>query len=282
MKKIFERLIVFFVGLPLILSSVYFLPHYHFLVLHIEIFIVTALAIIEIHAILSQRTAVYSLPIVLIIGLVSPLTAYLSALDFFPRTGYLIAVTAAFYFIFFIEVFYSFSKPLNKSIQRICSAMFIIFYPGFFMSFLSGMTRWPDASNTITVFLLMIFACDSLAWLFGMLFGKRNRGFIPASPNKSIAGFVGGILASIASGFLAYSIFPQTFGQTLAGTLSIGFVTAIAAIIGDLLESILKRSADVKDSGAVILGRGGIMDSIDSILIGAPVFYLCYRLCIGV
>ena len=52
--------------------------------------------------------------------------------------------------------------------------------------------------------------------------------------------------------------------------------TALFAIIGDIIESILKRSADVKDSGKVILGRGGILDSIDSLLIAAPVFYtLC-------
>ncbi|MEL3906834.1 MAG: phosphatidate cytidylyltransferase [Treponema sp.] len=281
MKKILERLTVFFIGLPLILSSVYFLPQYHFLFLHLEIFLVSAVAVIEVHALLSRRIAVYSIPFFLIIGLVLPLASYLNMLTVFPRTSYLIILTALFYFIFFIEIFYSFSKPLNRSIQRMCSAVFIMFYPGFFMAFISGMTRWPSASNTITIFLLMVFICDSMAWLCGMLFGKRNRGIIPASPNKSLAGFIGGIIASVAAGLIAYLVFPETFGKSLAGSLFTGFCTALAAIIGDLVESILKRSADVKDSGAVILGRGGIMDSIDSILLGAPVFYLCYRFCIG-
>ena len=68
MKKIIERIIVFVVGLPLILSSVYFLPYHHFLVLHLEIFIATAFAIIEIRVMFSRKIAVYSTPIVLFAG----------------------------------------------------------------------------------------------------------------------------------------------------------------------------------------------------------------------
>ncbi len=188
----------------------------------------------------------------------------------------------ALYFIFFVETFYSFSKPFEKSIQRVCSAVFVIFYPGLLLSFISAMTRWPSASNIIAVFLLMVFLCDSLAWLFGILFGKGNRGFVPASPNKSIVGFIGGLIAATAAGFLAFKLFPSAFGKSLNGSLITGFCTGLAAIVGDLIESIFKRSAEVKDSGALILGRGGILDSIDSILFAAPVFYLCYRFFVGI
>jgi Predicted CDP-diglyceride synthetase/phosphatidate cytidylyltransferase len=282
MKKILERLIIFSVGLPIMLSSVYFLPHGHFLVLHLEIFIATALSLIEIRLMFSRKIAVYSAPIVLIAGLIVPLTSYLHALGLIARIGVLLVSISAVYFIFFVETFYSFSKPFENSIQRVCSSVFMIFYPGLFIAFVSAMTRWPSAPDVITIFLLMVFSCDSLAWLFGMLFGKGNRGFVPASPNKSIAGFAGGLLTSIIVGFLAYKLFPVSFGKSLSGSLITGGVTGFAAIVGDLLESIFKRSADVKDSGALILGRGGILDSIDSILFAAPVFYLCYRFLIGI
>lgn len=282
MKKIFERITVFIIGLPIMIGSVYFLPYAHFLVLHLEIFIATALSIIELRAMFSRKIAVYSTPIVLIAGLIIPVTAYLHTLELLSRTGTVLVSVGALYFIFFVETFYSFSKPLEKSIQRVSSAVFMIFYPGIFFAFLSAMTRWPSASNIIAVFFFMVFSCDSLAWLFGMLFGKGNKGFVPASPNKSIAGFIGGFIASVGSGLVAYYLFSESFGKSLAGSLVTGFCTAFAAIIGDLIESIFKRSADVKDSGALILGRGGILDSADSILLAAPVFYLCYRFCIGV
>ena len=153
----------------------------------------------------------------------------------------------ALYFIFFVEACYSFSKPFEKSIQRMCFAAFIIFYPGVLATFISAMTRWSSASTIIVVFLLIVFSCDSVAWLFGMLFGKGNRGFVPASPNKSIAGFIGGAVAATAVGFLAFKVFPAAFGKSFSGSLVTGFCTGFAAIVGDLIESIFKRSAEVKD-----------------------------------
>ncbi|MGI5090424.1 phosphatidate cytidylyltransferase [Treponema sp. OMZ 305] len=282
MKKIIERIIMFVVGLPLVISSVYFLPYQHFLILHLEIFAVTALSIIEIRTMFSRKIAVYSTPIVLLAGMIIPVAVYLFMFGLFSRVEMVLIGIGALYFIFFVEAFYSFSKPFEKSIQRVCSAVFMIFYPGFLIVFLSAMTRWTSASNIIAVFLLMVFSCDSLAWLFGVLFGKGNRGFVPASPNKSIVGFIGGLIASTAVGFLAFKLFPADFGKSLSGSLITGFCTGVAAIIGDLIESIFKRSAEVKDSGALILGRGGILDSIDSILLAAPIFYLCYRFFVGI
>ena len=282
MKKIIERIIMFVIGLPLVISSVYFLPYHHFLVLHLEIFAATALSIIEIRTMFSRKIAVYSMPIVLFSGMLIPVAVYLFMLGLFSRAVMALIGIGALYFIFFVETFYSFSKPFEKSIQRVCSAAFIIFYPGLLVIFISAMTRWPSASNIIAMFLLMVFSCDSLAWLFGILFGKGNRGFVPASPNKSIVGFIGGAVAATATGFLAFKLFPADFGKGLSGSLLTGFCTGLAAIIGDLIESIFKRSAEVKDSGALILGRGGILDSADSILLAAPVFYLCYRFFIGI
>jgi len=282
MKKIIERITVFVVGLPLMLSSVYFLPYHHFLVLHLEIFLAAVFAIIEIRAMFSRKIAVYSTPIVLLAGLIIPVSAYFFICGLVSRIEVLLITIGALYFIFFIETFYSFSKPFEKSIQRVCSAVFMIFYPGLFLSFISAMTRWPSASNISSIFFLMVFSCDSSAWLFGVLFGKGNRGFVPASPNKSLVGFIGGVAAAIAAGFLAFKLFPADFGKSLGGSLVTGLCTGFAAIVGDLIESIFKRSAEVKDSGALILGRGGILDSADSILLAAPVFYLCYRFFIGI
>ena len=115
-----------------------------------------------------------------------------------------------------------------------------------------------------------------------MLFGKNNRGLIPASPNKSIAGFIGGIIVSVFIGVAATVYFSDAFSSTVmtpicSGAL-LGFGAGIAAIFGDLGESALKRSAGVKDSGTLILGRGGALDTIDSMALAAPVYFLIYQI----
>jgi phosphatidate cytidylyltransferase len=125
-----------------------------------------------------------------------------------------------------------------------------------------------------------------------MLFGKNNRGIIPASPNKSAAGFIGGTLGSIIITAGAVLLAPAFFASryaygaasgngivpSLCAAAALGLFTGIAAMLGDLCESAIKRSAGVKDSGNIMLGRGGVLDSIDSIAVSAPVFYLLFSL----
>ncbi|MDR0387105.1 MAG: phosphatidate cytidylyltransferase, partial [Treponema sp.] len=113
------------------------------------------------------------------------------------------------------------------------------------------------------------------------LFGGNNRGIIPASPNKSVAGFIGGFTGSILIGLGAAWFFPAAFSSTVMPSLwagvILGFVSAAAASLGDLAESVMKRSSSIKDSGGLIPGRGGVLDSIDSIAMAAPVYYGLYR-----
>jgi len=144
------------------------------------------------------------------------------------------------------------------------------------------MSAWENP-GAILLFLFITFGSDSIAWLMGSLLGKNNRGIIPASPNKSIAGFIGGILGSIIIAVVAALFFPSVFSgndhasNLILPAILLGFCTGIAGMLGDLAESAIKRSCDFKDSGNLMLGRGGILDSIDSIAAAAPVFYMLYR-----
>ena len=117
--------------------------------------------------------------------------------------------------------------------------------------------------------------CDSAAWLFGVTMGKNNRGLIKVSPNKSVMGFIGGFAGSIVIGIIAHYVFPVF--DSVSKVILLGVITAFAAILGDLAESVMKRSARIKDSGNIIPGRGGILDSIDSIVFAAPVFYIAIQ-----
>ncbi|UTY26572.1 phosphatidate cytidylyltransferase [Treponema denticola] len=275
-KKLIERLIIFFVGAPLVLASIYFLPHYNFLVYHIELFIAALIANYEIYNILSQRSPAYPKKILAFFGTILVMSSYLIGLHAVPFQYIFIVFGCVTVGMMFMEVIFSFSGNFTNSIARLTTGVFMLIYPWGLTVFLSAIASLPNAGALIIMFFLMTFGCDSFAWLFGMLLGKNNRGFIKASPKKSLVGFIGGFIGSITAAVASFYFFNKQFNGKLRELIIIALFTALFAIIGDIIESILKRSADVKDSGKVILGRGGILDSIDSLLIAAPVFYtLC-------
>lgn len=99
-----------------------------------------------------------------------------------------------------------------------------------------------------------------------------------ASPNKSLVGFFGGIITSMACGLLFKFLFPVIFYGPFWKVLIVAAATALASIVGDLIESVFKRSCDVKDSGILIPGRGGLLDCIDSLILAAPIYYIAIHI----
>lgn len=274
MSKTIKRLLTFFIGIPLVIAIVFcdFLNH---LPLQIVIGIFSVLGANEFYNMASKKHSLFTKELVLIATALIPLGSYtfiLSDLSLDITPWLFIAICIIF---MGIESFYA--KSFEKSLSKIAYTVLTVFYCGFLITFISRMTILPDSKFTVSLFLIFVFMCDSLAWFFGILFGKTTRGFVAASPNKSIVGFIGGILGSIASGCLFKFLFPEIFTISYLNLILLGFLTAIASIIGDLIESVFKRSCDVKDSGNLIPGRGGILDSIDSIVIAAPVFYIGYN-----
>lgn len=115
-----------------------------------------------------------------------------------------------------------------------------------------------------------IWVNDTGAYLFGVRFGKR-RLFERISPKKSWEGFVGGALTALLSAYI-FSLFVPSL--TLLQWLIFSEIIVIFSTFGDLLESLLKRTVNVKDSGDVIPGHGGILDRFDSLLLAAPVIFI--------
>lgn len=280
MKKLWKRLIIFFVGGPFILSLIYYIPYYNFFAYHILAYVSGIISNFEIHHLLSQKIKCYPKYIISAFGIILLTIAYLSGLGIFPRFYIIHGFWIEILLIMSIEILFSFNGNFKDSINRIISAVFMLVYPWGLLIYFSIATALPYANKAITTFFLMTFACDSIAWFFGILFGKNNRGLIKASPKKSIAGFIGGFAGSLCIGFIVYFLFKE-FRNFLPQLIIISLLTAAAAIIGDIVESILKRAADIKDSGKIILGRGGILDSMDSLLFAIPVFYISYKFLIG-
>jgi phosphatidate cytidylyltransferase len=155
---------------------------------------------------------------------------------------------------------------------RLAWAGFGIFYVGGLVVSLPLLQRQlPDGRLWVTLSLAVTFVCDTGAYFVGRTLGRHK--LAPAvSPGKTIEGGVGGLLASVGFTFLARATFFPAL--TVLDCLLVGLAAGVLGPIGDLTESMLKRSAGVKDSGKLIPGHGGVLDRIDAVLfVGAYVYW---------
>jgi phosphatidate cytidylyltransferase len=162
-------------------------------------------------------------------------------------------------------------------LTAISATLFGILYVGFAFSCLFplrfSMLGFRLANGRQILFFLLAVICvgDIFAYLTGRAFGRRLM-FARISPKKTVEGAIGGLGASIVVGLIYTRVFWRTSDWRtvilLAGCI------AVAGQVGDLAESALKRSANLKDSGALLPGHGGLLDRVDSLLLGAPLFWL--------
>lgn len=125
-------------------------------------------------------------------------------------------------------------------------------------------------SSYVMYLFLIIWIADSAAYFAGRTWGKHK--LIPnVSPGKSWEGVAGGIVATLIAAFFAIDILNITSTQSIMFIL-VTLVTVVYSVIGDLSESMFKRMANIKDSGKILPGHGGILDRIDSLTSGLPVF----------
>ncbi len=157
--------------------------------------------------------------------------------------------------------------------------IFTVIYLALPFGFALGLPKFstldPSKSFTLEVFMLfvLIWSSDTFAYLTGKFFGK-NKMAPKISPKKTWEGFAGGVILTLILGFFVEKYFPDLRGNWMV----VGLLTAIFAPLGDLVESQLKRSFAVKDSGNIIPGHGGVLDRLDSFIICAPVIYLYFIL----
>jgi phosphatidate cytidylyltransferase len=281
MKKIVERLLIFIIGIPAVFALVFFLPFCRHLPLNIMVVFFSAVGAMEFSAMLNRKQIHVTKIEAFILGALAPLAVTMTVSLNFPEWIIpVILMTGASWAI--LSLVFTRSTNIENIIYRLAGCILVIVYPGIFMIWIIKMNTW-GISGAIFLFLLITFFNDSAAWLAGSLLGKSNRGIIPVSPNKSMAGFIGGLVGSVVVAAGAAFLFPSFFGlleytpDLLLKAIILGLCTGIFATLGDLSESAIKRCSDIKDSGNVILGRGGVLDSVDSVAIAAPVFYFVYN-----
>jgi phosphatidate cytidylyltransferase len=164
-------------------------------------------------------------------------------------------------------------QPGPAILRDMAAALFPIGYIGLPLGALAAV-RASGGREAILLMVVAIVVSDSAQYYTGRAFGRRP--LAPSiSPKKTLEGAIGGLVFGTAAFVLgARSVFPDC---PLALAVLTGASIAALGIVGDLFESLLKRSAGVKDSGALIPGHGGVLDRIDSWLFAAPVYYVFVR-----
>ena len=136
-----------------------------------------------------------------------------------------------------------------------------------FFPMMLGNGEWKPWS--VILYIFIIWANDVFAYLFGITLGK-HRLFERISPKKSWEGFFGGLLGAMAIGFVAAKV----LDANVALWIGLALIAAITGVFGDLVESMLKRSVDVKDSGSFIPGHGGWLDRFDALIFSVPFAFI--------
>jgi len=158
------------------------------------------------------------------------------------------------------------SSPLTNLAYSYMGQMYIALPLGL----MSMYYTLPDGKPLLMAMFVMIWLNDTGAFLVGSAIGKHKL-FPRISPNKSWEGFMGGVIFSIASAFIFKYCFPIHFENiSIYSLCGMGAVVGAFATWGDLVESLIKRTLGVKDSGKLLPGHGGILDRIDSLLLVIP------------
>jgi phosphatidate cytidylyltransferase len=164
-------------------------------------------------------------------------------------------------------------KPLEDSLPSSAIAVLATTYVGMLSGSLIRLRNdFPVGWKLVFFLLLVVWMGDSGAYYVGKTFGKHKLS-PRISPKKTVEGLAGGIATSvIAAVVIHFTFFPEF---PLIHAIIAGVILSFAGVVGDLAESMWKRSADVKDSGTLLPGHGGFLDRFDSILFTAPILY-CY------
>lgn len=170
-----------------------------------------------------------------------------------------------------LELFRKNSSPF-QNIAITLSGIFYVVFPFILINFLpevAGIKTIEDKYWSVLSIFILIWSNDTFAYLSGRLIGKHKL-FERISPKKTWEGFIGGILFSVIAGLVLAYFLDWSYPKMIA----YGLIVGIFGTAGDLVESMLKRSVDIKDSGNILPGHGGILDRFDAVLFVVPIIFV--------
>jgi len=166
-------------------------------------------------------------------------------------------------------------------VKDVTAGVFALIYLPFLASFVMAMLSPADGPRRVLTFIIVTICSDIGGYFAGITFGRGGRHPMApvVSPKKTWEGFAGSAGACLVGGALTVTLLLH--GHVWQGLLT-GAATVLAATLGDLVESMIKRDLEIKDMGTLLPGHGGILDRLDSLLVVAPVMWLLLFLFIPV
>lgn len=165
---------------------------------------------------------------------------------------------------FIVELFHESETPL-RNVATTLMGIFYVAFPMSLMLFIPVLITGEWKPEAFLFYLFIVWGNDVFAYLTGIAIGKHKMS-PRISPKKSWEGFAGGVVGAIAMGAVGSFV----VGGSLGMWLGLAAVVAITSVFGDLVESMFKREAGIKDSGKIMPGHGGVLDRFDALLISSP------------
>jgi len=189
-------------------------------------------------------------------------------LDASFSTHFLVLIIPLGVLVFFVELYSKTEKPFHNLAYTFLGALYTVMPFVFFMAmaFLQGNFNFHFALG----FLLLLWTNDTCAYLTGRKFGKTKL-FERHSPKKTWEGFVGGMILTALAAFVIGHYFQEI---ARIQWIIVGLIVSVFGTMSDLVESMLKRSINVKDSGSILPGHGGLLDRFDGLLLAAPLVFV--------
>lgn len=274
MSNLTQRVLTAVIGVPA-LYFVFYLGGIPFLVFILAVIFIGGL---EFSRLLQEKGC----PLGRELGIISSLVLAVAAYFGYFYLGVFLTIAVIVTFILNLR-----KQELSCSLMEIGATLFEIVYLGWFLGhavllrnigYNSDIKAYAETAQKLKdpgffyVFLLVscIFLNDTGAYFVGRWKGKRK--LIPRiSPGKTVEGTIGGIIFSIITAEVANLIFKSPLEYYWA--FIFGFVIGVFGVLGDLVESLIKRSAGAKDSGGILPGHGGILDRFDSLIFAFPAFF---------
>lgn len=266
-----KRILTAVVLIPVVIAVIFVSPRWP-IVLMAAVFAVAGLALWEYLGLANAMGA--KTPKIAVIVCLAILMAAV-----FRRPDLMAPVTAALSLALFVMG--AFRSPLNRVLADTAFSVFGLIYIGFSMATLYLLSAEDNGPSLLLFLLLVVWSGDIAALYIGRAFGRFPMA-AAISPNKTWEGAIASLVASVLFGVLlvwasqalsAHAIDYLSYPGGWLHWIELAVLLNIAAQLGDLVESAIKRGAGVKDSGRILPGHGGVLDRIDALLLAAPVLW---------
>jgi phosphatidate cytidylyltransferase len=250
-------------GLGLIPPIVLVIALLHSSVLHLMVLLATFLGLREYYNLVLPHSKWIERAVGIGLGLI--LSLVISFGDMKEISPFLVIIL-----LILAVLFMAASQDLSSTTSKMGIALFGILFVGFLLAYVSLIRNMPNGRLWVLFLIITVWAGDIFALLIGSFLG-RHKLYPKISPNKTFEGLGGAVAGSIIVALVFSWLFIQNLKMGSCILLAMGL--GILGQLGDFTESMVKRSAQVKDSGNLIPGHGGMLDRLDSFLFSAPFFH---------